>query len=181
MLKKLLKYELKATARTFLSLYIILFAFAIINRLLSPLSNLGLYVPQILSMIVYVAILVGMFVITFAVMIQRFYNNLLSAEGYLMFTIPVQPWKHIVSKLMVSMMWAAASWLTAIISIFIISSDRNISSDFINEMNNFFGEFFSIFGVSSILYFLEGMLIAITIMASGGTDHLCINRHWSFV
>lgn len=119
MLSKLLKYELKATGRIILPLFLALLLFAGINRF--TLNQEKFDAPAMISMIMYIIIMVGMFVMTFIMMIQRFYKNLLSDEGYLMLTLPVKSWKHIVSKLLVSMMWMIASGIAALISILIIS------------------------------------------------------------
>ncbi len=95
MLGKLIKYEIKATARTFLPLFAALLISAGIYKLISALSAKAPQAPEIISLILYNIILVGVFVMTFVVMVQRFYKNLLSDEGYLMFTLPVKAWKHI--------------------------------------------------------------------------------------
>ena len=104
MLGKLFKYEVKATARIFLPLYFVLIVFAIINSFMSFNAD-DFSLPQFITLTLYIFILVGMFVASLIVMIQRFYKNLLSEEGYLMFTLPVKPYKHIISKLIVSVMW----------------------------------------------------------------------------
>lgn len=88
MLGKLLKYELKATSRTFLPIYGALILVALGNRLFRMGNiNLGFGLTT--------AILVGLFValgvLTLMVTIQRFNRNLLGDEGYLMFTLPVGP------------------------------------------------------------------------------------------
>ncbi|PKM87703.1 MAG: hypothetical protein CVU87_09105 [Firmicutes bacterium HGW-Firmicutes-12] len=121
MLSKLLKYEIKATGRIFLPLFLALLIFALITRLISPLGPEEWNTTAIISMIIYIIIMVGMFVTTLIMMIQRFYKNLLSDEGYLMLTLPVKPWKHIVSKLLVSMFWVVTSGIVAITSILIIT------------------------------------------------------------
>src|SRR5680860_1037839 len=98
MLSKLLKYEIKATGRIFLPLFLALLIFAGITRFISAVGPEKWATPAILSMIIYIIIMVGMFVMTFLMMIQRFYKNLLSDEGYLMLTLPTKPWKHITSN-----------------------------------------------------------------------------------
>lgn len=120
MLGKLMKYEIKATARIFLPLYLALIALAVINHFMS-FNAASLSLSQGITMTIYIIILFGMFVVSFIVMIQRFYKNLLSEEGYLMFTLPAKPWKHIVSKLIVSSMWTILSSFIAILSILIIA------------------------------------------------------------
>ena len=120
MLGKLIKYEIKATARTFLPVYMVLILFAVINSFMSFNPD-SFSVPQFITLTLYILILVGMFVASLIVMIQRFYKNLLSEEGYLMFTLPVKPYKHIISKLLISIMWMVSSSIVAILSIIIIS------------------------------------------------------------
>ena len=129
MLGKLMKYEIKATSRTFLPLYFVLLVSALINRLLGPLTQDSIRIPNIISMSLYVIILIGMFVMTFIVMISRFYKNLLSDEGYLMFTLPVKTWQHISGKLIISVIWITISFIMAIASIFIIATREVTLSD----------------------------------------------------
>ncbi len=166
MLRKLLKYEFMATARIFLPIYIVLFSFAIINRMISSLSILEWQAPQVISMVLYISILVIMFVVTFIMMIQRFYKNLLSDEGYLMFTLPTVPWKHIISKLLVSLVWIIASGLAAMISILIISANMVAISDFMNAVTTFFNYYSSYITASAILFVLEILLIGFISLVS---------------
>lgn len=128
MLRKLLKYEIRATARIMLPLYLVLIAFSLINLVIDPFrlieSSENSIIQAIvarLSMMLYVVLIVGISAMTLVIMIQRFYKSLLGDEGYLMFTLPVEPWQHILSKLLVSLMWAAASFLTTLVSVAIIS------------------------------------------------------------
>ena len=73
-----------------------------------------------LSIFIYGILFIGLMVITFVVCIIRFYKSLLGDEGYLMFTLPVETWKHIFNKLLIAMMWSVASGLFAILSILIM-------------------------------------------------------------
>ena len=128
MLGKLLKYDLKSTARIFLPLYAVLLAFALINRFLDPFQinrmengiefqaaaaansfNLQAILATF-SIMAYFILIIAVFVMTLVITIQRFYRNLLGDEGYLMFTLPVNAWQHIVSKLLVAMMWYVLSF-----------------------------------------------------------------------
>lgn len=129
-------------------------------------------------------ILTGMFVMTLVVMIQRFYKNLLSDEGYLMFTLPAETWKHIVSKLIVSMMWTVASGIAGGLSILIITFDKVLTKDFIYDVAGVAGSFFTTLGASAVLFSFEFALIGIIVLASNvliiyasiATGHL-FNRH----
>ena len=75
MLGKLLKYDFKATVRLFFPMYIVLLAYSVIFKIILTLSLNKIQIPQAISMIVYIMIFAGIFVMTFAVMIQRFYKK----------------------------------------------------------------------------------------------------------
>lgn len=165
MLSKLLKYEIKATARIFLPLYIVLLAYSAIHILISALSPNKWEFPKAISLVIYIMILVGIFVVTIVVMIQRFYKNLLTDEGYLMFTLPTKPWKHITSKLAVSMLWMVISGIVAIMSIFIVAYSEIVKSGFIQYLYDFVGKFFEYYGMTSILLILEALLLIVISLA----------------
>lgn len=120
MLGKLLKYEIKSTGRVFLPLYGVLVVVSIIISLLfTAESNMSGLVNGILVML-YFSLMVAIGVVTFVVIIQRFYKNLLTDEGYLMFTLPVKTWHLVTSKLLIAMLWSAVSSLAAAFSLFFI-------------------------------------------------------------
>ncbi len=133
MLGKLLKYEIKSTARIFLPLYPVILVLALLNKILFVAvdSNISfLQIPTAISVVIYAFMVVAVFVITFIVTIQRFYKNLVGEEGYLMFTLPVKESSLIFSKLIVATMWYIGSILITFISIFIMLP----SYDFIKQM-----------------------------------------------
>ena len=125
MLGKLLKYEFRATGRLFLPLYGALVIFALINALLLSFREIP-QLPAVLAMLVYILLAIAVFVVTFIVMIQRFYKNLLSDEGYLMFTLPVKAWCHILCKLIVSTVWLIVSIAITLFTIFIMMFNANL-------------------------------------------------------
>ena len=165
MLNKLLKYELKATGRIFLPLFLALMLFAVINRFM--LSPEKFDTPAMISMAIYIIIMVGMFVMTFIMMIQRFYKNLLSDEGYLMLTLPVKPWKHIISKLFVSMLWMVISGIAALISILIIALKKGDLTKFTEAFATFYHQAFELLGASVYLLSFEIIIVLLVSLASG--------------
>lgn len=172
MLGKLFKYELKATARLFIPLYLTILAFAVVNLFFLPTYNIGekssaLHgIAMSISMIIYVTLMIGMLLMTLIVMIQRFYKNLLGDEGYLMFTLPVQPWKHIFSKLAVSMLWTVVSGIVAFCSILIISSKNISATEIYKGLEAAFNQFVQYFGASSFLVSLEAIVLGLLFLAS---------------
>ena len=134
MLGKLLKYELKASARTLLPLYIgtLLVALvcgisialqisrnnqvhqAIINGLSIPFSGssyAGLDTMIGFVMLLVFAFCVAITVLTIMCVVQRFNHGIAGNEGYLMFTLPVQHDILLASKLLGALVWSLASML----------------------------------------------------------------------
>jgi hypothetical protein len=171
MLGKLLKYEIKATARLFLPLYLTILIFAAINLFFFATPNVGESTlfsnfAMAISMIVYVTLMIGLVLMTLIVMIQRFYKNLLGDEGYLMFTLPVQSWKHILSKLTISMLWTAVSIIVAFCSILLISS-KNISfPELYNDLSMAINQYIQYFGASAYLISFEAIVLGLLSLAS---------------
>ena len=127
MLTKLLKYEFKATGRAFLPLYGALLALALVNNLLLRLDGARFMQTHELSRIsaavgvmAYVLLIMAIFVLTLVVMIQRFYKNQLSEEGYLMFTLPVNRHQLIWAKLLSALLYTAASAVAVTLSILLV-------------------------------------------------------------
>ncbi len=143
MLKKLLKHELKATARFFLFLYSAVLVLAVINKLFwfIGIDNMVFNVVKGLITAAFVISIVGTILFTFLIIIYRFYKNLLTDEGYLSFTLPVNSTKHIVSKMLVSVLWVILTLVTMIITVLIMG----IGTDFYNSLSmvlELAGEFF---------------------------------------
>ena len=95
MLTKLLKYEFRATARVMLPLYLILLATA----LGANLSTRGMGDLGTLLVLAFALAILAVFIMSVVIMAQRFRQNLLGDEGYLMNTLPVQSWQLVLSKL----------------------------------------------------------------------------------
>lgn len=129
MLRKLMKYEFKATGRCLLPLYAALLVFAFIIRILFKGSlintinkDFGTFgaIANVLSIFLYGFTMAAVFVATFFIIVQRFYKNILGDEGYLMNTLPVKPYLNIVNKILVSAIWTIVSCFVAFISILIL-------------------------------------------------------------
>lgn len=146
MLKKLMKHELRATSRTMLPMLAFVLAAAVggnlsVNRLLEsvskPMNAVGVFL-----LILFVAAIMSSCIMAFALMIERFYKNLLRDEGYLMLTLPVSVHQHILSKLLVSLIWfvavAAAGLISLVILVFRVDLVREgftiLSSLRLNDM-----------------------------------------------
>jgi hypothetical protein len=121
MLSKLMKYELKATSRLLLPLYLILICITILDRLILSFNIYNGIMGIISGILIFSFVLtvVSILVVTMILMINRFYKNLLSDEGYLMFTLPVKADQLIISKLLITLFWTILSIAAILGSVFI--------------------------------------------------------------
>ena len=123
MLGKLLKYELKATSRVFVPLYIAILVVSIVNGLS---LNLEIFNIQGLATIILMCLFISLFVITIVVTIQRFNKNLLKDEGYLMFTLPVSSKYLVLSKYLTFINMDIFKFYCSIIIIYYNIYDSNL-------------------------------------------------------
>ena len=145
MLKKLLKYEFIATGRIFLPLYGALLVVAFIQRLFLNLNfenieNISLGILASSVPMLFSILLVAVFVTSFIMMIQRFYKNLLTSEGYLMFTLPVSVAKLIWSKLIVILVWMILSVVMAVLACCILVLRLSDIASFFTVLGQLFVE-----------------------------------------
>lgn len=135
MLRKLIKYEFKATYKFMLLMYGLLI---VMSAMISAglMTNLGEAVNKIANrfnlggmiLLVFMVIFIILFVVVniivlcgmFFYAIGRFKNNLLGNEGYLMHTLPVKVRDNILSKVIVSVVWTLTGFVAALIAYFIL-------------------------------------------------------------
>lgn len=141
MVGKLMKYELRATARVVLPTFLGLLLFSIVARFSvgsmmrtpSSLTEGGLaasflaLLPR-LGILLYGLSMMAVWVVVLVVIIQRFYKNLTGDEGYLMFTLPVRPWQLVWSKLLVAALWQLLSAVAVVASLAILLLQGEIAA-----------------------------------------------------
>lgn len=133
MLGKLIKYEFKATGRTFLPLYAAILIVALVHRvfgrssqeLFEELNRVGDF-----TTIALVALFMALGVITLVMTIQRFQKSLLSDEGYLMFTLPVKTRSLIASKMVVATTWVILSGAVGMMTFAILFINQEFLIEF---------------------------------------------------
>lgn len=160
MLKKLLKHELYATGKILLPLYGITLIISLVNRILININTLSgpIKIIQSFAIMAYVISIIATVFVTFVIIILRFYKNLMSDEGYLMFTLPVKPSQLINSKLIVSLIWNIVSVIVVIaaLTILLISPERmdtlkGFLDLIISTIKNSFGDNFIILTIETII------------------------------
>lgn len=161
MLGKLLKHELKATGRILLPLYLIMIGLSLVNRVLSDINiyNGPLNIIRGFMIAAYGIAILATLVITFVVIVLRFYKNLMSDEGYLMFTLPVKPALLINSKLVVSLLWNIVSMIIVGTSLLIILATPDRMDVFFEFFDFIFISLKANFGNKHILLIVEFLVL----------------------
>lgn len=163
MLGKLIKYEFKATARTFIPLYGLILVVSALHRLVGrDVSGPYMELNQIgdITTLVLVVLFATLGVLTLVVTIQRFSKNLLGDEGYLMFTLPTSTRKLILSKMFVAIAWIVLSIIVAGISFCILFID----GVFLEQVRYILGEFkylLTEIGINDLLLLAQAPVLGI--------------------
>ena len=130
-LRKLLKYDLRANMKIFLFILPAILVFSVIERLAisaKPDGKLGTILISTTTTIFVLAVLAAC-IVSLVVSIVRFYSGLLRDEGYLMFTLPVKPWQLILSK-----------FLTALLTVVVTAAISVLASWYLFDVINGFYE-----------------------------------------
>ncbi|NLJ97430.1 MAG: hypothetical protein GX321_09790 [Clostridiales bacterium] len=164
MLRKLLKHELYATGKYLLPIYGITLILSLVNRLVINVDifNGALNFIPVFMMIAYVISIIASLFVTFIFMIVRFYKNLMSDEGYLMFTLPVKPTQLVNSKLITSIIWTIVSVITICLSLLLLIATPERLNDFKNALDEIFYVFKASFGKTYALVIIEFILMIIS-------------------
>lgn len=132
MLRKLIKYEFRATARVMLPLYLVTIVLALLTRGASlwtqqvTFYGLGESVLGLLAGLIvigFILALVATFVVAVVLAVVRFRNNLLTDEGYVMFTLPVSPHSLVCAKLIVSAVWFLGAVVIDVVALVSLVAD----------------------------------------------------------
>lgn len=167
MLKKLLKHEIYATGRIILPIYGIAIILSLVNRILINinLDNIPFKIISTLTMVTYVISIIAIMFITFILIILRFYKNLMTDEGYLMFTLPVKPIHLVNSKLLSSILWLIASIIMISLSLFILLANpermvalRDLWNMLFRELKSVAGDKYSILLVEFFIMIIIGVI-----------------------
>lgn len=131
MLGRLIKHEIRATARLIPVCYIAIITAFLTGLIGNAIKNSYLHN---LSNILMVILVFAVNIITFVVVVTRYYNNLFGSEGYLTGTLPVDKSKILASKAIVGFAWIIMSYIaTAFCTWGLLYNNNVISIDFFNH------------------------------------------------
>ena len=175
MLKKLLKYDLKAVFKYWWIAAIstlglsVLGGFAVTVLRDTVSTEPEKKVPIILEILSSIALplvylgFIALGILTVIMIFVRYYKNFFSDEGYLTFTLPVKKSELINSKVIMGVISSLATSFVVLVNIIIILVigffDNIIKPDFWKEFSEFFSEVFKSLGVYTFVYVLEIILV----------------------
>lgn len=172
MLRKLIKHEYIATSRTMLPLLALfmLFSFAMrfVTTSLMDVSDLGAIgvLTTALVTLLYVIIFVAVVILGYFSSVMRFEKNIFTDEGYLMNTIPVASWMHIVTKLLAAVTWLILCGIACYASIMIVAYGRDSVKEVVEMIKVVFADIGLLFKASPLFVFQLALMIALNTIAS---------------
>lgn len=159
MLRKLMKHEFRATARIMGPLYLVLLVTAICAnfsaRVMDRADSALLNMLSALVVMAFVVAIIGVCFMSFALMLQRFYRNLLRDEGYIMFTLPASVHQQVWSKLIVSTVWFVATGAAVILSFLVAVYEVGFVSAFFRGLQRVLEAMTAYYALNGTAFFLE--------------------------
>lgn len=137
MFGKLLKYEFKSIGKWYLSLYGAILGLSLIlgiwirSATQRYSTTNGTHISDmpdaegwlfIIFSFAFMMLIAGLSISTFALIINRFYKNIYSRQGYLTMTLPVNAHQLILSKWVAACIWSLLAGTTIVLSILILVS-----------------------------------------------------------
>lgn len=176
MLGKLIKHEFRATRRIMLPLYLILLVTAVAanfsTRGLLDTSYWMLDVFGSLLIVAFAIAIIGVCVMSFVLMVQRFYKNLLQDEGYVMLTLPASIHQHIWAKLIVSAVWFVLTVLAVILASLIMAFNVSIIKEIFQGLAELFGHIRELKAVYA--FNGAGYLAELAVLSFVGIAAMCV-------
>ncbi len=173
MFAKLIKYEMKSMLKIFLLAWGAILVVALVLGLMAKnsvvktmddnyffVNNLASFsgVFEGISILLYVALVVGIIVLSLIFVISRFNKGLLGSEGYLMFTLPTTPRALIISKGIAATLIVIISGVVGILSVMLMLFATGSLSD-IGEVFQGIGELFAQYSFA-----IPTMILAVVVL-----------------
>jgi len=171
MLRKLMKHELRATSRVMLPLFLLVLVTAVganlSTRTLLETDNKFMNLMGIILLTAFFIAIAAACIMAFALMIQRFYKNLLQDEGYVMMTLPVSVHKQVCSKLFVSLIWYAASFVVVAAAFFILIFNMELAKEFIGGFKGFWQYIKELFPIGNHIHMIFASIEFMLLILAG--------------
>lgn len=176
MLRKLLKFEFRATGRVLFPLYLAAVLISVISSVAFS-TNIGAnvggdsflrYTLQFVIVFLFGMIVTASVVISYIMTIQRFRKNLLGNEGYIMHTLPVSINSHIAAKLITAVIYEIISVCIAVFlwAVVVFSMAESNLSDFVTVMFSGFSKISQSITGEICMYIFEVIAVMIVMLIS---------------
>lgn len=154
MLGKLIKYDLKHSAKIFFVLHALTVVATILVRFLyleridffgdrdTVFASLTLFFTFLILLYSSLGLGVTLLIAT------RYYRNLFASEGYLSWTLPATPTQHLWSKIISGTIWVILNLVFTALTMFIMFSGDNVTSAYAHVAP----EFLELFGMDPVQY-----------------------------
>ncbi|MDD2579686.1 MAG: hypothetical protein PHP40_06360 [Eubacteriales bacterium] len=126
MFRQLVKHELIATRRLVPFIWLVTAVIAAIHLIASQIDIQWLAGT---SMVFLILLAISQVIITYVVVVMRYYKSLYSDEGYLTHTLPVKAGSLLGSKVLTSFIWLILSYLVAGAVLVIVMAAMNSQRD----------------------------------------------------
>lgn len=137
MLAKLIKYDLKSSAKIFLLFHLAFLIACVIGRIffMDRLDFVrgdeeSLYIPLTIIICLVSILIVTVNLCSWLMVAFRFYRNLFSREGYLSWTLPVSGIRHLWAKILSGCMLMWIDTLVVALGILILVTGRNVTDGY---------------------------------------------------
>lgn len=135
MLLKLMKYDFRQQFKEHIGLYVLVFVSALTEIIL---ESFKFDLVSVFFVVLYSLSVIAMLICSFVIIVLYFRRNLLRDEGYLMNTLPVEPWMLYVSKFLTAFVLFILDLIVAILSFSIINQGFAWIGDSIKSMSDEF-------------------------------------------
>ncbi|MDD6023264.1 MAG: hypothetical protein PUC06_03345 [Oscillospiraceae bacterium] len=165
MLRKLLKHEFRATGRfmwvIYLAMLVLSVAANVSMRMLDRTDNSILNGIMVMVLVAWVLTLIIGGVMITVLLIQRFYKNLLTDEGYLMFTLPTTVHHLVLSKLIVTVVWFLVTMVAYVLCVFLAVVSNEMVRDILDVVRSAFAYFSLKYAMNGVAIVLEVLLLLV--------------------
>ncbi|MCH5266238.1 MAG: hypothetical protein J1F02_10095 [Lachnospiraceae bacterium] len=172
MLRKCIKHEWLATARSFLPMFAFIIIltpiFSIIMKLNISEDIMVLNFFKPMGIFGFIVMIIAIYIATFIFVITRFYRTTATSEAYLTFTLPVSTHHILLSKWLVAVFWQVIAAILAICSILAMTFITEVWTP--SEALHFIEDIFS-FAVkdTSIIKWMLLFGLSLLIQSAAGT------------
>lgn len=165
MLRKLVKYDLKANWMYFLIMYGVFAVYSVLFFFLLQMDpeDLRVQITLFSAVAAYVFMIAALSIMTTVLIVARFYKNMFGPEGYLTHTLPVSPAVNLASKVISAVIWNVLTMLVCLGSVCLVAGSSEVGEEIwwvLKEFALYYdGQIFGLYCVSAVLNLFTGIFV----------------------